>query len=160
MAAAAGRDPYELRRELLRDRPDMVAVLDAAAKKAGWGSPLPAGQGRGIAIVESFGSIVAEVAEVEVGAENGVRVNRVVCAADTGEVIHPDGLRGQLESGIIFGLSAALFGEISIEKGRVVEGNFPDYPMMRMADTPHIETLLVPSGRTIGGERPRRPLNR
>lgn len=151
MAAAAGRDPYELRRELLSDRPDMVAVLDAAAKKAGWGLPLPAGQGRGIAIVESFGSIVAEVAEVEVGAENEVRVNRVVCAADTGEVIHPDGLRGQLESGIIFGLSAALYGEISIEKGRVVEGNFPDYPMMRMADTPRIETVLVPSGRTIGG---------
>ena len=151
VATAGGRDPYELRRELLADRPDMVAVLDAAAKSADWGSPLPEGSGRGIAIVESFGSIVAEVAEVTVDPESGVKVDRIVCAADTGEVIHPDGLTAQLESGIIFALSAALYGEITIKNGRVVERNFPDYPMMKMADTPVIETVLVPSGRPIGG---------
>ncbi|MEE2776199.1 MAG: molybdopterin cofactor-binding domain-containing protein [Acidobacteriota bacterium] len=151
MAEAADRDPYELRRELLADRPEMIAVLDAAAKAGDWGEEMEPGRGRGIAIAESFGSIVAQVAEVTVDAETGVKVNRVVCAADTGEVIHPDGLEAQLESGIVFALSAALFGEITIKNGRVVERNFPDYPMVKMADMPLIETLLVPSGRAIGG---------
>ena len=151
LAYAAGSDPYDFRRALLSDKPRHLAVLDSAAKHAGWGSELPAGHGRGIALQESFGSIVAEVAEVSVDDDGAVKVHRVVCAADTGQVVHPDSLTAQLESGIIFALSAALFGEIEIEKGRVKQRNFPDYPMVTMADAPKIETLLVPSGDGWGG---------
>ncbi len=151
VAHAAGKDPLEYRRSLLAGKPRHLKVLEAAAEKAGWGSELPERHGRGIALQESFGSIVAEVAEVSVDDEGAVKVHRVVCAADTGQVVHPDALSAQLESGIIFGLTAALYGEIELENGRVKQRNFPDYPMVRMADAPAIETLLLPSGEGWGG---------
>jgi len=151
LAYAAQRDPFAYRRDLLADAPRHRTVLEAVAKMADWGTLLPEGHGRGIALKESFGTIVAEVAQVSVGEDGRVRVHRVFCAADPGEVIHPDGFAAQMESGIIYGLTAALYGEISIDKGRVVERNFPDYPMVRMADAPVIEVQLLPSGAKIGG---------
>lgn len=151
VAAAAGRDPLDLRRELLAAKPRHRAVLDLAAAKAGWGTPLPAGRGRGLAVVESFGSFVAHVAEVTVAADGSVRVDRVVCAVDCGQLIHPDLVVAQMESGIVYGLSATLLGEITLEKGRVMQGNFDDYPMLRIDRCPAIEVHLAPSGEAHGG---------
>jgi isoquinoline 1-oxidoreductase beta subunit len=151
IAATAGRDPYELRHEWLKDKPRHRAVLELAAQKAGWGTALPAGQGRGIAVHESFGSFVAQVAEVAVAGDGAVRVKRVVCAVDCGTVVHPDLVRSQMESGILYGLSAALKGEITIEQGRVVQSNFHDYPMLTLDECPVIEVHLAPSGDPAGG---------
>jgi isoquinoline 1-oxidoreductase beta subunit len=151
VATATGRDPYEFRRELLKDKPRHRAVLELAAQKAGWGSALPAGQARGIAVHESFGSFVAQVAEVEVAGDGAVRVKRVVCAVDCGTMVHPDLVRSQMEGGIIYGLSAALKSEITIEKGRVVQSNFADYPMLTLDECPTIEVHLAPSGDPVGG---------
>ena len=151
LAAAAGRDPFEYRRELLADAPRHKAVLEAVAEMSGWATPPPKGRARGISLKESFNTIVAQVAEVSVGADGRAQVHRVWCAADPGEVVHPDGLSAQLEGGIIYGLTAALYGEISIANGRVVEQNFPQYPMVKMADAPRIEVKLVPSGARAGG---------
>jgi isoquinoline 1-oxidoreductase subunit beta len=151
LAAAAKRDPFEYRRELLAGAPRHQAVLDAVAKLAGWGSPLPKGRARGISLKESFDTIVAQVAEISAGEDGRVRVHKVFCAADPGEVVHPSGIRAQLEGGIIYGLTAALYGEISIKDGKVVEQNFPDYPMVKMVDAPAIEIALVPSGARAGG---------
>ena len=161
-AHAAKKDPFEFRRALLADAPRHRKVLETAAQRAGWGSPLSAGThscvsastaagagtkvGRGIALAESFGSIVAQVAEVEVEARGTLRVRRVVCAIDCGKAINPDTVAAQMESGIIFGLTAALFGEITLKAGRVQQANFPDYDMLRMARTPRIETHIVESG--------------
>ncbi|MGB5093263.1 MAG: molybdopterin cofactor-binding domain-containing protein [Parvibaculum sp.] len=151
LAHAADKDPYAYRRDLLKDRPRHLAVLDLAAEKAGWGTPLPAGHARGIAIQQSFSSVVAEVAEISIGEGGAVRVHRVVAAVDCGEVINPDTARAQVESGIIFGLTAALHGDITIEQGAVVQANFPDYEMIRLADVPVIETHLIESGAPLGG---------
>jgi isoquinoline 1-oxidoreductase subunit beta len=151
VAAAAGRDPLDLRRELLKDKPRHRAVLELAAQKSGWGAALPAGQGRGIAVHECFGSFVAQVAEVEVAGDGAVRVKRVVCAVDCGTIVHPDLVRSQMESGILYGLSAALKSEITIEKGRVVQSNFHDYPMLTLDECPAIEVHLAPSGDPVGG---------
>jgi isoquinoline 1-oxidoreductase beta subunit len=151
VATAAGRDPYELRRELLKDKPRHRAVLDLVAQQAGWGTALPVGQARGIAVHESFGSFVAQVAEVEVAGEGAVRVKRVVCAVDCGIMVHPDLVRSQMEGGILYGLSAALKSEITIEKGRVVQSNFGDYPMLTLDECPTIEVHLAPSGDPVGG---------
>ena len=151
VAAAAGRDPYELRRGLLGDKPRHRAVLELAAVKAGWGVALPAGHGRGIAVHECFGSFVAQVAEVEVAGDGAVRVKRVVCAVDCGTLVHPDLVRSQMESGIIYGLSAALKSEITIERGRVAQSNFHDYPMLTIDECPTIEVHLAPSGDPVGG---------
>ncbi|MFP5469099.1 MAG: xanthine dehydrogenase family protein molybdopterin-binding subunit, partial [Alphaproteobacteria bacterium] len=151
LAHAAGRDPFEYRRDLLGDAPDQKLVLEAAAQMSGWGTPLPLGRARGIALRQSFGTIVAQVAEVSVNSEGQVRVHKVWCAVDPGEVINPDTFVAQMESGIIYGLTAALYGEISIANGRVVEQNFPDYEMLRMADAPVIEVKMMPSGRPTGG---------
>lgn len=150
LAHAAGQDPYEYRRDLLTEHPRHLRVLDAAAEASSWGSPAPEGRARGIAVVESFGSFVAEVAEVSV--ENGQpRVHRVWCAVDCGTVINPRIVRAQMESGIVYGLTAALYGEINIEKGRVIQGNFNDYPMLRMNQMPEVFVELVPSGDAPGG---------
>jgi len=151
LAHAAGRDPFEYRRDLLGDAPEQKLVLEAAAQMSGWGTPLPLGRARGIALRQSFGTIVAQVAEVSVNSEGQVRVHKVWCAVDPGEVINPDTFVAQMESGIIYGLTAALYGEISIANGRVVEQNFPDYEMLRMADAPVIEVKMMPSGRPTGG---------
>jgi isoquinoline 1-oxidoreductase subunit beta len=151
LAAAAKRDPYEYRRELLAGAPRHQAVLDAVAEMSGWKTPPPKGRARGISLKESFNTIVGQVAEVSVGEDGRARVHKMWCAADPGEVIHPNGLAAQLEGGIIYGLTAALYGEISIKDGRVVEQNFPDYPMVKMADAPTIEVKVVASGAHAGG---------
>ncbi|HYM31484.1 MAG TPA: xanthine dehydrogenase family protein molybdopterin-binding subunit [Candidatus Cybelea sp.] len=151
VAAAGGKDPLELRRALLADAPRHRAVLDLAAEKAGWGTPLPKGRGRGVALHRSFGSIVAEIADVEVGAGGVVKVLRVVCAVDCGTVVNPDTVVAQMQGGIVFGLTAALYGSIGVDKGRVVEGNFDTYRMVRLAETPAIEVYIVPSETAPGG---------
>ena len=120
-------------------------MLELAAKRAGWDDSLPAGVGRGVALAESFHSIVAQVAEVEVR-DNAPVVRRIVCAVDCGFAVNPDMVAAQMESGIVFGLTAALFGEITLEKGRVQQSNFPSYEMLRLAQTPEIEVHIVDSG--------------
>jgi isoquinoline 1-oxidoreductase beta subunit len=151
MAHAAGQDPYHYRRKLLSKDAKRLAVLDAAAQKAGWDKPVPQGLSRGIALVEAYGSLCAQVVEAAVGDKGQVRALRVVAALDTGHVVNPAILQSQVESGIVYGLTAALYGAITIENGRVRQGNFDDYEMLRMADTPTVETVLVPSGGFWGG---------
>jgi len=151
MAHAAGQDPYQYRRRLLSKDPVRLAVLDAAAQKAGWDQPPPQGVSRGIALVEAYGSLCAQVAEASVDNKGAVRVHRVVAALDTGHVVNPEILRAQAESAIVYGLTAALYGAITIDNGRVQQGNFDDYEMLRLADMPVVETVLVPSGGFWGG---------
>jgi isoquinoline 1-oxidoreductase beta subunit len=151
LAFAAGKDPFHFRRDMLAGSPRHLAVLNGVAQMSSWGAKLPKGRARGISLKESFGTIVAQVAEASAGPDGRARVHRVWCAADPGEVVHPSGLAAQLEGGIIYGLTAALYGEISIADGRVVEKNFPDYPMVKMADAPVIEVMLMPSGARAGG---------
>ncbi len=144
-AHAAGKDPLAYRLSMLAHAPRFRKVLETAAQKADWGTSLPAGRGRGIALAESFHSIVSQVAEVEV-VDAVVHVRRIVCAVDCGFAINPDTVAAQMESGIIFGLSAALYGEITVKNGRVEQGNFYNYDMVRLAGTPVIETHIVNSG--------------
>jgi len=151
MALAAGKDPVALRREMLTHRPDFQRVLDVLVEKGDWGKPMPAGKGRGIAIHDSYDSVVGMIAEVTV-ANGEVKVDRVVIACDCGVVVNPRGVETQLEGGMIYGLSAALFGEITIKNGRVVEGNFDTYPVVRLKDAPKTEVYLTPTpGRKWGG---------
>jgi isoquinoline 1-oxidoreductase subunit beta len=145
MAAAAGKDPVAFRRNLLAESPRAKAVLDLAAEKAGWGRPMPAGKGRGVSVILLFGTYVAQVAEVSVDARGTVRLDRVVCAVDCGRIVNPDGARAQIEGGIIFGASAALYDAIDIEKGRVVQTNFDTYRVMRIDEAPRIEVYFVAS---------------
>lgn len=151
LAHAAGKDPFEYRRALLQKQPRHKRVLEVVADKAGWGKPLPAGRGRGIAVHQSFGSFVAQVAEVSLSDQGKLRVHRVVCAIDCGPVVNPDGVRAQMEGGIVFGLTAALYGEITFEKGRVKQRNFHDYPMLRMNEMPEVEVHIVASTDRMGG---------
>jgi isoquinoline 1-oxidoreductase subunit beta len=150
VAAAAKKDPFEFRRGLLEKHPRHKAVLELAAAKAGWGKPLPLGRYRGIAVAESFGSFVAEVAEVSLS-DAGLRVHRVVCAVDCGTVVNPDTVEAQMQSGIAYGLTAALRGEITIRNGRVQQSNFTDYPLLRIDEMPVIEVHIVPSDQPPGG---------
>lgn len=150
LASNAGIDSYEFRRRLLKTKPRHLNVLDTAAKMAGWGKALPDGHAQGIAIVESFMSIVAQVVTVDIS--SGVpRVVNVACAADAGMAINPNGFIAQMESGIIFGLSAALYGEITISNGSVDQSNFYDYRMVRMDDAPSIDVEIITSDNRIGG---------
>jgi isoquinoline 1-oxidoreductase beta subunit len=151
VAAASGRDPYELRRELLGKKPRHKAVLELAATKAGWGTPLLPGRARGIAVHESFGSFVAQVAEVSVAGDARVRVHRVVCALDCGVVVNPDTTEAQMEGGIVYGLTATLLGAITIKNGAVEQSNFHDYPMLRIPEMPVIEVHILPSADPPGG---------
>lgn len=151
LAFAAKKDPLVFRKSLSQDRPRFQKVLDLIQEKSDWDSPLPANWGRGIAIAQSFGSIVAEVAEVEVNVEGKVKVHRVVCVADPGFAIHPDGFTAQMESGIIYGLAAAMTGEITIENGAVAQSNFHNYQVTRMNEAPKIETYIINSGNPPGG---------
>ncbi len=151
VAAAAGKDPYELRRQLLPEGSRLRGVLELAATKAGWGKPLPAGHARGIAGHFSFGSYIAQVAEVSVEASGKVKVHRVVCAVDCGRVVNPDTIEAQMESGIVYGLTAALKGAITIEKGRAQQNNFHDYQMLRMDEMPFVEVHIQPSKEAPGG---------
>jgi len=159
MAHAAGADPYRYRRALLGTRPIHLAVLDAAATRAGWDTPPPAGIARGIALAEACGSICAHVVEVSV-AGGQLRVHRVVAAIDCGYVVNPLSIEEQTEGAVVYALTAALHGEIVIKDGAVVERNFDDYEMLRLADMPKVETVLVPSGGFWGGvgEPPLTPL--
>ena len=150
LAAAAQSDPLALRRRLLAGAPRYRAVLDLAAEKAGWEQPPPAGRARGIALHESFGSIVAQVVEASRTPE-GLRVHRVVCAIDCGTVVNPDTVAQQMESAVVFGLTAALHGRIDLEKGAVRQGNFPSYPLLPLAQAPEVVTYIVPSARPPGG---------
>jgi isoquinoline 1-oxidoreductase beta subunit len=150
LAHAAQADPVAFRLSLLGGLPRHAAVLRRAAEAAGWGQPLPAGRARGVALHESVGSIVAQVAEVEKG-ETGPRVRRVVCAIDCGTVINPGQVARQMESAVIFGLTAALYGRIDIRAGRVQQQNFPDYPLLTLADTPVIDTYFIDSEAPPGG---------
>jgi isoquinoline 1-oxidoreductase beta subunit len=151
MAHAAGKDPYAFRRDLLGEQPRFRAALDRAAAMAGWESPLPPGEGRGIAIAESFGTIVAEVAHVAVSPGGRLRVKNVFAAVDCGDVVNPDSAAAQVEGGVIFGLSAALLGEITIAEGRVVQRNFRDHQMIRIADAPQVTVEFIRSGAHPGG---------
>jgi isoquinoline 1-oxidoreductase beta subunit len=150
LAVATKQDPLAFRLNLLKDAPRYAAVLQLAASKAGWGKPLPAGRAQGIALHKSFGSIVAQVAEVSL--EQGqIRVHRVVCAIDCGTVVNPDTVAQQMESSVIYGLSAALFGRIDIVGGEVQQSNFPSYPMVMLSQAPKVQTHIVPSTRHPAG---------
>ncbi|WP_158814445.1 xanthine dehydrogenase family protein molybdopterin-binding subunit [Methylocapsa sp. S129] len=146
LAHAAGKDPLDYRRALLAGKPDFLAVLDKLADKGEWGKALPVGSARGLAIHESFGTIVGEIAEVAVSKSGEVRVERVVACVDCGHVVNPLNVEMQIESAVLYGLTAALFGEITIKKGAVEQGNFDDYQIARMADAPTIETHFALSG--------------
>jgi isoquinoline 1-oxidoreductase beta subunit len=150
LAAAARQDPLAYRRALLERHPRHRAVLDLAAAQAGWGTPLPAGRARGLALHASFGSICAQVAEVSVQ-DGQPRVHRVVCAVDCGAVVHPDSARAQVEGAVAYGLTAALMGEITFKDGRVEQGRFDQQDVLRLAQMPSVETHFVPSARPPGG---------
>ncbi|HET7295745.1 MAG TPA: xanthine dehydrogenase family protein molybdopterin-binding subunit, partial [Gemmatimonadales bacterium] len=151
LAHAARKDPYAYRRDLLGKAPRHLGALNLAASKAGWGTPLPAGRARGIAVHKAFESFVAQVAEVSVDADGVPRVHRVVCAVDCGPVVNPGIVEAQMQSAIVYGLTAALWGEITIDKGRVQQSNFHDYRMLRLAEMPVVEVHIVPSSDAQGG---------
>jgi isoquinoline 1-oxidoreductase beta subunit len=151
LAHAANADPVAYRLQLLSDKPRHAEVIRQAADKAGWGTPMPKGKARGIAMFESFETIVAHVVEIEVAPDGTLKVDRVVAAVDCGSAVNPDGLKAQIEGGIIYGLSAALFGEITIDKGAVVQQSFPDYDVVRFKECPTIEVHIVESGAALGG---------
>jgi isoquinoline 1-oxidoreductase beta subunit len=151
VAHAAKREPLEFRRSLMTKNPKHLAVLNAVAERAGWGMPLPKGVFRGIAQNCGFGSYTAAVAEVSVSPKGDLKIHRIVCASDPGYVVNPDQVAGQIEGSFVFGLSSILFSKITIDKGRVVQSNFDDNPVMRLADMPKVETVLVPSGGFWGG---------
>src|SRR5437773_1625854 len=150
LATTAGKDPYEFRRDLLSKHPRHRAVLDAVAEKSGWGKPLPSGHSRGIAVMEGFGSIVGQVAEVSV-TNGAVKIHKVWVAVDTGWVINPDTIKAQMEGGTLYGLTAALKGEITIQNGRVMQHHFADYPMMRHNEAPEVDVHIVSSAENPGG---------
>ncbi len=146
MAHGAGKDPYQFRRALLEGKPDWLGVLDLVAEKSDWGKPLPQGRARGIAIHECYGSICGEVAEVAVNPKGEVTVERVTIALDSGHMVNPLTVAEQMEGGMIFGLTAALHGDITIKDGAVVQGNFDTYPMVRLAQAPKTEVYFAMSG--------------
>jgi len=152
LAHAAGKDPLDYRHGLMGDgHARHRRVLDLVAEKAGWGGRPPEGRGRGIAVHESFRSFVADVAEVSVSKSGKVRVHKYVCAIDCGPVVNPDSVRAQMEGAIVFGLSAALYGEITFKNGRVQQHNFNDYPVLRMHEMPEVEVHVVDSADQMGG---------
>jgi isoquinoline 1-oxidoreductase beta subunit len=161
MAHAAGRDPYEFRRAMLKTSPKDLGILDAVAKAAGWGSPLPAGVHRGIAVQDSHGSYAAAVFEVSVSDAGELDIRRVVVAVDSGYVVNPDSAEAQVQSCVAYGLTSALWGEITLKDGRVEQSNFHDYHIMKIAEMPRrIDVVLAPSGGFWGGmgETPLAPL--
>jgi len=150
LAATAGEDPFEFRRKRLSKHPRHKAVLELVAEKSGWGKPLPQGRARGIALLECFGSIVGQVAEVSVTNGN-VKIHKMWCAVDAGWVVNPDTIKAQMEGGTLYGVSAALNGEITIQNGRVVQRHFNDYKVVRMNEAPEVETHIVASAEEPGG---------
>jgi isoquinoline 1-oxidoreductase beta subunit len=149
LAATAGKDPVAYRRSILKSKRHLAA-LDLVVEKSGWNNPLPAGHFKGVAVHESFGSYVAQVAEISID-EGHLKVHKVTCAIDCGLAVNPEGVKAQMESGIIFGLTAALYGEISLDKGRVKQRNYHDYKMVRMNEAPLIEVHIVDSNEKMGG---------
>jgi isoquinoline 1-oxidoreductase subunit beta len=151
LAANAKKDPYEYRKALLAKKPRHLGVLNLAAQKAGWGTPLPKGVYRGIAVLEAFSTYVAEVVEISLDKDNGVKVHRVVCAVDCGQIVNPGIIQQQAQGAIVFGLTQTLKGEITIDKGRVQQANFDTYDMLRMNEMPKIEVYVVDSKETPTG---------
>jgi isoquinoline 1-oxidoreductase beta subunit len=151
LARKAGKDPIDFRRSMLGNQPRFLAALNLAAEKSNWGQPLPARVGRGVCVQPSFASFIATVVEAEVDEQGEVHLRRVTCAVDTGIAVNPDTVMAQLEGGLIFGLTAALYGEITIEKGRVQQSNFNDYRMLRIDQAPKIDVHIVKSGEAPGG---------
>ncbi|MRW91765.1 molybdopterin-dependent oxidoreductase [Duganella sp. FT80W] len=151
MAAAAGKDPYQFRLSLLGEQPRFAKVLKLAAEKSGWGKPLPKGHHRGIALMEGYDTYMAQVAEISVDKDNAIKVHHVWVAADLGQMVNPDTVEAQIQSSIAFGLSSTLGAEITLDKGRVQQTNFHDYPVLRMNEMPKIDITLVPSGEKPGG---------
>jgi isoquinoline 1-oxidoreductase beta subunit len=151
LARKAGKDPIEFRKFMLTKNPRMLAVLNLVAEKSGWGQPLPARVGRGVCVQPSFASFIATVVEAEIDDIGEIVLRRVTSVVDTGIAVNPDTVKAQIEGGLIFGLTAALYGEITIEKGRVQQSNFHDYRMMRINETPKVEVTVVKSGEAPGG---------
>ena len=151
LAHLAGKDPYEYRRALLGKSPRHKAVLELAATRANWGAPLPTGHTRGIAVAFSYGSYVAHVAEVSVARDGAVRTHRLVAAIDAGLAVNPENVKAQMEGGAVYALTAALYGRITIDRGRVQQSNFHDYPMLRINEMPVVEVHILDSGEAPGG---------
>jgi isoquinoline 1-oxidoreductase subunit beta len=151
IAHAAGKDPYEYRRQLLAHAPKQLAVLDAAAQKAGWGMPLPAGRFRGIAQVDGYGSFVAAVAEISMNPDGTPHVHRIITAVDCGYVVNPNSVQAQMEGAVVWAMTAALYSEITIKDGRVEQANFDTYRMLLMDKMPQVDVILVPSSGFWGG---------
>jgi isoquinoline 1-oxidoreductase beta subunit len=151
LAAAAKQDPVAYRRALLDKSPRARGVLDLAAQKASWGQPLPKGVGRGVSLQHAFASYLAHVVELEVSTDGTVRVRRVVSAMDCGIPVNPDTIRAQIQSGVIFGITAALYGEITLKDGRVEQTNFDTYQILRMNEAPIIDVHIVQSTESPGG---------
>jgi isoquinoline 1-oxidoreductase beta subunit len=151
LAAAAKKDPVEYRRALLGKSSRALAVLNLAAEKSGWGQALPKGSGRGVSVQNVFGTYMAQVAEVDVAKDGSLKVKRITCAVDCGVAINPDTIEAQVQSAIIYGLSAALYGEITLKDGRVEQGNFDTYRALRINEIPVIEIHIVQSSEAPGG---------
>lgn len=151
LARKAGKDPVDFRRSMLGNQPRFLAALNLAAEKSGWGEPLPARVGRGVCLQPSFASFIATVVEAEVDEQGEVHLRRVTSAVDTGIAVNPDTIAAQIEGGLIFGLTAALYGEITIDKGRVQQSNFNDYRMLRIDQAPKIDIHIIKSGEAPGG---------
>ena len=151
LAHATGQDPLAFRRKLMAKHPKHLAVLEAVAAKAGWGTPMPAGSGRGLAQIMGFGSYTAACAEVSVSESGALKVHRIIAATDPGHVVNPQQIEAQVEGSFVYGLTAALYGECTVKDGAIVEANFDTYPMMRMDEMPKVETILMPSGGFWGG---------
>jgi isoquinoline 1-oxidoreductase beta subunit len=151
VAHAAKQDPLEFRRSLMTKNPKHLAVMNAVAEQADWGAPLPKGVYRGIAQTCGFGSYTAAVAEVSVSPKGDLKIHRIVCASDPGYVVNPNQVAAQIEGSFVYGLSSVLLSKITIDKGRVMQSNFDDNQVMRLADMPKVEAVLVPSGGFWGG---------
>lgn len=151
LAHAAGLDPLAYRRRLMHKHPKHLAVLEAAARRAGWGQPTAPGVARGLAQHMGFGSYTAAVAEVSVSAQGKLKVHRIVAATDPGHAVNPQQIQAQVEGSFAYGLSAALFGQCTVKDGRIEQENFHTYEVMRMADMPRVETVVMPSGGFWGG---------
>jgi isoquinoline 1-oxidoreductase beta subunit len=151
LARKAGKDPIDFRRSMLASQPRFLAALDLVAEKSNWNEPLPARVGRGVCLQPSFASFIATVVEAEVDEYGEIRLRRITSAVDTGIAVNPDTIAAQLQGGLIFGLTAALYGEITIDKGRVQQSNFNDYRMLRIDQTPRIDIHVIKSGEAPGG---------
>jgi isoquinoline 1-oxidoreductase beta subunit len=151
VARAAGRDPLEFRRSMMAGHPKHLAVLDAAAERAGYGKPLPAGVHRGVAQFMGYGSYSAAVAEVSIDGSGKVVVHRMVLALNCGHAVNPGQIAAQVEGSVVYGLTATKYGACTVENGRIVQSNFHDYPMLRLAEMPKVETVVVPTYDFWGG---------